>query len=436
MFDGGDVPQESGDAIGGESLGGDGLGRAAAAGAAAAAGVLSTMASIPADSLSDAALAEVTLALEHARRFLDAAELSWLGELDRRGVTEAMFGHRTGTWLSHEAGLPRAVAAARVRTARRITSDLTSVGEALRDGRIGFDHARVFADAANQRNSAELAGVADELCDAAGVTSFERWSGEVRGLADMLDADGGHDPAGDLPDPRLSLNRVGDVTALSGQLTGDGAHLAEATLDQMADELFASYTREKTLTGAPVPKRSQLLAEAFVELCRRAMAVEPSSSRPPRTEATLVINAAEPDRVCDPSGRLLADPTVLICDAVLWPVVTTFDSVPLAAGRAHRFATSHQVRAVNLRDGGCVFPGCEAPSAWTDTHHVDSWTKGGSSDTERMCGLCRRHHRLAHSPDWTLHLDPDGWTRWTRPDGQTFWGQRHQRQRHGPPPDS
>lgn len=253
MFDRGDVPQESGDAIGGESLGGDGLDRAAAAGAAAAAGVLSTMASIPADSLSDAALTEVTLALEQARRFLDAAELSWLGELDRRGVTEAMFGHRTGTWLSHEAGLPRAVAAARVRTARRITSDLTSVGEALRDGRIGFDHARVFADAANPRNSAELAGVADELCDAAGVTSFERWSGEVRGLADMLDADGGNDPAGDLPDPRLSLNRVGDVTALSGQLTGDGAHLAEATLDQMADELFASYIREKTLTGAPVP---------------------------------------------------------------------------------------------------------------------------------------------------------------------------------------
>lgn len=407
---------------------------AAATGVAAASGVLSTMASLPAGALSDDTLAESVLVVEQARRFLDAAELSWLGELDRRGVTETRFGQRAATWLAHEAKLPRPVAAARVRTARRVTGDLTVVGDALRAGSIGFDHARVLADAANQRNIDELAGVAGELCDVSRVTSFDRWSAEVRGLADLLDADGGHDPASGVPDPRLSINRVGDVTTISGQLAGDGAHLAQSALEQLADEMFAAHTRDHTIAGTPVPGRPQLLAEAFVELCRRALAVDIGASRAPRVEATVVINAAEPDRVCDPSGRLLTDPTVLLCDAVMWPIITTFDSVPLATGRSHRFATPHQVRALNLRDGGCVFPGCDAPASWTDTHHADPWAHGGRSDVERMCGLCRRHHRLAHHPDWQLHLHPDGWTSWTRPDGHTFWGQRHQRERHGPAP--
>ena len=184
-----------------------------------------------------------------------------------------------------------------------------------------------------------------------------------------------------------------------------------------------------------MPGRPQLLAEAFVELCRRGLAVDIGGSRAPRAEATVVVNAAEPDAVFDINGALVTDPSVLLCDAVLWPIVTSFDSVPLAAARAHRFATPHQVRAVNLRDGGCVFPGCDTPASWTDTHHADAWGGGGNSDTDRMCGLCRFHHRLAHRDGWALDLDDDGWTRWTRPDGHTFWGQRHQRRRAGPPPD-
>ena len=120
----------------------------------------------------------------------------------------------------------------------------------------------------------QLAGVTGELCDAAQLASFSRWQAEVRGLADLLDTDGGHDPADDLAEPRLCAHRVGDVTTLRGQLSGDGAHIAESALDQIADELFRDYTRDATHTGEPVPGRPQLLAEAFVELCRRGLAVD------------------------------------------------------------------------------------------------------------------------------------------------------------------
>jgi hypothetical protein len=392
------------------------------------------MASVPASMLSDDALADAVVALESARRFLDGAALAWLGEVDRRGVTEVLFGQRSAAWLAHEAKLPRSVAAARVRTARKVTGALDGVGAALRDGVIGFDHARVLADAANARNVEELAGVTGELIDAAQVTSFSRWQSEVRGLADLLDADGGHDPAGDVPEPRLSVNRVGEVTVINGQLSSDGALVSQTALDQVADELFRRYTRDATLTGDPVPGRPQLLAEAFVELCRRGLAIDPATSKPPRVEATVVLNAAEPDRVTDATGTRLTDTDVLLCDAILWPIITTFDGLPLAMGRSQRFATPHQVRMVNLRDGGCVFPGCDAPTAWLDLHHADPWGHHGHTDTDRMCGLCRFHHRVAHRPGWHLDLDPDGSTRWTRPDGHTFWGQQHQRQRHSPPP--
>ena len=410
----------------------------AAAGAAAASAVLGTVASIPAGVLSDDELAAATLELEAARRYLDAAELACLGELDRRGSTEVAFGQKTVAWLAHEAKLPRAVAGARVRTARKTASggDLEPVGDALRDGVIGFDHAKVLAGAVNARNVDDLVGVTGELCDAAAVTTFERWSTEVRGLADLLDADGGHDPKGDLPDPRLSVNRVGDVTMVNGQLVGDGAQSTQAALDAVADELFRSYTRDKNLTGQPVPPRSRLLAEALVELCRRGLATDVNSSKPPQTDATVVINAVEPDRVTDTNGVELLDAGVLLCDALLHPIITSFTALPLSIGRTQHLAKPHQVRAVNLRDGGCVFPGCACPPEWTDTHHADEWANGGTTDVARMCGLCRFHHRLAHHPHWTLRLDDDGWTRWTRPDGHTFWGQQHQRQRSGPIPDT
>jgi hypothetical protein len=55
--------------------------------------------------------------------------------------------------------------------------------------------------------------------------------------------------------------------------------------------------------------------------------------------------------------------------------------------------------------------------------------------------LRKRTGTVADVPYWgtsnadgSVTLD-DGWTRWTTPDGDTFWGQRHHRQRAGPPPD-
>jgi hypothetical protein len=151
---------------------------------------------------------------------------------------------------------------------------------------------------------------------------------------------------------------------------------------------------------------------------------------------SLVINAEHPDRVHDPAGVALADGTVrvLLCDPDLVPVVVDHLGVPLDMGRTIRYATTAQRRAMAVRDGGCVFPGCTAPPTWCDAHHLDEYHLGGSTDVDRLVSLCRHHHGIAHRNGWTLHLEPNGWAWWQTPTGHTFWAQRHHRQHPGPAP--
>ncbi len=75
-----------------------------------------------------------------------------------------------------------------------LSGRFSSVDEALIDGRIGWEHARVIVAAANPRIVKKIADIQDHLVAAAQGTLFERWRREVTGIADLLDEDGGHDP--------------------------------------------------------------------------------------------------------------------------------------------------------------------------------------------------------------------------------------------------
>jgi hypothetical protein len=104
----------------------------------------------------------------------------------------------------------------------------------------------------------------------------------------------------------------------------------------------------------------------------------------------------------------------------------------LDLGRHVRLASTAQRRAAAARDGGCVFPGCDAPIAWTDNHHVEHYERGGATAVQNLALLCRRHHGITHRKGWEMHATPDGWFWWRSPTGHTFVSQRHGRQRAGP----
>jgi hypothetical protein len=65
-----------------------------------------------------------------------------------------------------------------------------------------------------------------------------------------------------------------------------------------------------------------------------------------------------------------------------------------AAARGWFHAHVRQGRRV--RDGGCVFAGCGAPTWWCDVHHLLEWINGGETSLENSALLCERHHTKVH----------------------------------------
>ena len=65
----------------------------------------------------------------------------------------------------------------------------------------------------------------------------------------------------------------------------------------------------------------------------------------------------------------------LLCNPVIHTFVANSAHEILQMGRAVRLATPAQRRALRVRDGGCVFPGCDAPIGWTQAHHAVHWSQ-------------------------------------------------------------
>ena len=75
----------------------------------------------------------------------------------------------------------------------------------------------------------------------------------------------------------------------------------------------------------------------------------------------------------------------------------------LRVGRTQRLFTRAQRRALAARDGGCRFPGCTMPPAWTEAHHIKQWLRdAGLTDIENGILLCRFHHLMIHNDGWEV----------------------------------
>jgi hypothetical protein len=92
----------------------------------------------------------------------------------------------------------------------------------------------------------------------------------------------------------------------------------------------------------------------------------------------------------------------LAADADIIPAVLGTDSEILDLGRARRLATPAQRRALALRDGGCTWPGCEAPPGWCEVAHILAWILGGRTDLVNLILLCPFHHRICDGDGWQV----------------------------------
>jgi hypothetical protein len=365
------------------------------------------------------------------QRIEDARQMVLLAELEVRGTCEAEFGLTTVAWLAQQAGISRASAKARVRVANVLRRKLPVTRERMLDGRVSFEQARVMANALNTRIEDRFCAMEDAVLDAAAGVSLERWKQDVQMIVRLLDEDGGHDPGGDIEVNKLHVRHVPGGVAVAGQFYGEHAAVVARAVELVSDQLYRQLQHDTEVDPTlqmPCPATRQALA--FEELCRRGLACDLESSKPPVVEAIMVIRADDPYRqVADLDGVRLPDGTTrtLRCAAELTALIVDSLGVPLAMGDRVRLATLDQKKALAVRDGGCVFSGCDAPARWCDAHHMPDWQRGGRTDLDSMALLCRRHHGIAHRNGWSTGIDHDGWVWFRNPNERVFWGQRHGR---------
>jgi hypothetical protein len=108
------------------------------------------------------------------------------------------------------------------------------------------------------------------------------------------------------------------------------------------------------------------------------------------------------------------------CDSSVARILTAGRSIVLDLGRETRVVSPALRKAVARRDRTCRFADCNMPAAFTDVHHIWHWIRGGSTNRENCCLLCRRHHTMIHKGGWTATGDANGTIVFTSPDGVQY----------------
>ncbi len=193
---------------------------------------------------------------------------------------------------------------------------------------------------------------------------------------------------------RLRSGEGGSVT-ISGWLDGEGASVLRTALEPLARKSGPYEYRG----------RAQRLADALVELAAHrldmgqipARASQRSHLQVTATLETLCGLAGAPAGELD-GGGTIPDATVqrLACDATITRVLLNAESAVIDVGRSQRVVRGSTRRALNVRDKGCRWPGCDRSASWTAAHHIVHWTHGGTTDLRNLVLLCHRHHWLIH----------------------------------------
>jgi len=98
----------------------------------------------------------------------------------------------------------------------------------------------------------------------------------------------------------------------------------------------------------------------------------------------------------------------LCCDAAVVRVERDRDGSVLDVGRKSRTIPPALRRALEVRDGGCRFPGCGL--RFTEGHHIVHWGDGGETKLSNLVLLCRFHHRAVHEEGFRVRMGRDGRT--------------------------
>ena len=297
--------------------------------------------------------------------------------------------------------------------AGKAARDNAGTRRAMVEGRIGPGHAQRIAEvlaaaAPEQRDEVEreLLELADGMDALAFSRAARRLLGRVRPEALARD------------ERRKHLDRAFRATdtedggfAFSGLLYGAAAEEARVALN--------AFRRPDTPDEVRTP--AQRGADAFQQLCAAALRIgDAPTQHGVRPHVAVVFTAEQyaalsrsPEMTMGlfagsghaASGRELRE---LTDDCRVFRVVVDAKGAPIEVSDTVRTVPIGLWRALVVRDGGCVWPGCDAPPSWCDVAHGNvAYTRDGRLSPDNALLLCRRHHRRFDHGPYKVQIDGD-----------------------------
>jgi hypothetical protein len=344
---------------------------------------------------------------------IDAAETELalrVAEYDRRRIVDERHVLTTKQWLRSRCRMSPGEASTTVRVGR-VLSELDALTDASLLGKVPMSSVRIVTGVAC-RHAAAFGVHGSVLVDAATYLSTR----DLRRAADCWEQQVAPEyTEGELKHRYqrrgVSVNQTFDgMWSLSGDLDPESGHVVAMAVRALADPA--------NLDPDDVRTPRQRRADAVTEVCRfwldrNDTAVTCGGTKPHITVTVdydhLVLrgsmhadaaNTVDIDRrtipEIDGTPVPVRDIRRLACDADIVRMVVRGGSEILDVGRATRTVPSAMRRALEHRDGGCTWDGCDALAGWCDAHHVVHWAVGGPTSLDNLRLLCRRHHRAVH----------------------------------------
>ena len=356
-----------------------------------------------------AAEVEASRAAEHA---YGTSTVTWLADATRLTRREAAALVRAGEDLARFPAIQRASAEGHVlaQQAQAIMRVLRDLPEELPQP--AFENAQsLMIEQASQFNAVELGRLSRHL--------LEVVSPELADEAEGKRLEREHRVA--QRNRHLNFSRDGQGSVL---IRGSLPIVSAEPLIRIIDAYAAQQRRALEVLDplAEVPSPGMRRADGLLSLVQRhsleALAPSHGGDRP---RIVVTVSYDKLLKRCVDAGLVSSGEAIgaaalrqLACDADLLPVVLSGSSEPLDVGRTQRLVTPAIRAALEVRDGGCVFPGCDRSPSDCHAHHLKPWWQGGVTALSNLVLVCPHHHNIVepgHDPTaqrWSMRLDVNG----------------------------
>lgn len=349
------------------------------------------------DVMSDDVLDKATIELGSVINAAHAQFALQVRELERRDIPHLDHGLTMTGWLKKYCQMTATEASGTVKTARAMTHMPTVTDNALggsvpprsvqllgqardRHKSVFVDHEEVFGDVATYLSTRELRRA---------IAHWEQQVAYPQALADTTQRD-------KLNSLYLAemMDGMGDIR---GTLTPEVFHTVTTVINAKVNPTLLDRDDRRT----PAQRRADALGDICSFYLTHNTNTVTSGGERPHVTVTVDYDTlkGQLERLPEIDGTSVTPETMrrITCDAGIIPMLLGSQGEPLDVGRKTRTIPTALRRALEQRDQGCIWEGCNAPLSWCDAHHIIHWAHGGETNLTNTQLLCRTHHTATHT---------------------------------------